>query len=342
MSALISYGIGYSANSTAATSVVIQPPPVYASGDLLVMGVIAGGTAATGGVVPSLPSGWTRLSASGATLATFCKTATGSESPYTVHGGVHRRLRGVRRGVSRSLGRQQLLRAQRHQRHLLDGDIPRGGHRRRDRPDGLRGGQQRDQRRIPELQLPLRVDHRCPGVRARRCPRNPDSVQPVAIGLAEVTGTTGNPTLTSTEGCNLYGGFLVLNITGKAPTPYQVTATSQPPAGNVGIALTVKALTGAQPGRERSSPRARRKSFYASGVSQAPQAAITPNATGSVVYGAVTENFGVTGGNTFTANGSTTFSQNVADALSDAIYGTLKSAHHDRVNPGHPRRLSPR
>ena len=325
MSALISYGIGYSANSTAATSVVIQPPPVYASGDLLVMGVIAGGTAATGGVVPSLPAGWTRLSATGATLATFYKTASGSESPYTVSVASTAASAGFVAAypaasvITSSFGQSS------SNVTTFTGTFP-GGVTSGETVllvagavnNGTNAGYQ-------NFNFPSSTWTTDVPVFGPALPANPDSVQPVAIGLAEVTGSTGNPTLTSTEGCNLYGGFVVLNITGTAPVPYAVTATVQAPEAITGIALTVKALTGAATVAQIVSSGAT-ESFYASGVSQAPAAAITPNATGSVIYGAVTENFGVTGGDTFTANGSTTFTQNVADTLNSAIFGTAESS----------------
>jgi hypothetical protein len=324
MSALISYGIGYSANSTAATSVVIQPPPVYASGDLLVMGVIAGGTGATGGIVPSLPSGWTRVSASGATLATFTKTATGSESPYTVTVASTAASAGFVAAypaasvVSSSFGGSGTNATS------WTGTFPAGvtgtetvlmvcgavnnGTNTGYQNFNFSSGWTTD---VPAFGPAL--------------PANPDSVQPVAIGLAEVTGSTGNPTLTSAEGCNLYGGFLVLNVTGKPPVTHQVTATVQAPEAITGMALTVKALTGAASVQAILTGGAA-ENFYAGAVSQAPAAAITPNATGSIVYGAVAENFDVSGGTSFTANGSTTFTQNVADLLNVAMYGTFESS----------------
>jgi len=323
MSALISYGIGYSANSTAATSVVISPPPVYAAGDLLVMGVIAGGTATTGGVVPSLPAGWTRVSASGATLATFTKTATGSESPYTVTVASTAASAGFVAAFPAATVVGSSFAGSGNDVTSWTGTFPGGvtgsvtvlmvcaavnsGSNTGYQNFNFSSGWTTD---VPAFGPAL--------------PANPDSVQPVAIGLAEVTGSTSNPVLTSTEGCNLYGGFLVLNVTGTPPDLYQVTATSQAPQAITGMALTVKALTGAA-GVSQIVAGCATESFYASTVSGPPQAAITPNATGSVIYGALAENFDVSGGTTFTANGSTTFSQNVADLLNVAIYGTLRS-----------------
>ena len=79
---------------------------------------------------------------------------------------------------------------------------------------------------------------------------------------------------------------------------FTVTATEGGTTAN-GIALTVKVLTGAarvQSGQTASSTTA-----------NPPQLAITPNASGSWVYGAESVN----GAGTYTANGSTTFSQNV-------------------------------
>ena len=132
MAALISYGIGYTPDSAAAGSLVIQPPPVYAAGNLLVMGVIAGGP--SGGVAPALPSGWTRRSTSrSATLALFTKTATSSESAYTVS----LASTGVAAGFVAGLTRRRrssaaVVREQRRQHRVLHGDVPVRGHVRGD------------------------------------------------------------------------------------------------------------------------------------------------------------------------------------------------------------------
>ena len=159
-------------------------------------------------------------------------------------------------------------------------------------------------------------------------PSNPSSGSgpyTAAGGLADVTGSDlpGSLTFTSAQQSTLYAGFVILTVTG-ADDSLAVTATVAYPEGTPGLALTVTALSGAaSPGAIAAG--GAKVSWYASGTSQAPETAITPNAAGSLVYGAVTENFGVTGGADFTANTSTAFSQNVADTAWNAIYGTLRS-----------------
>jgi hypothetical protein len=82
MPPMISYSIGYTAIDADGTTVTVTPPPAYAAGDLLVMGVIGGGT--SGAVAPSAtPSGWTKPSGEGA-LGVFYKTAGSEPDDYTV------------------------------------------------------------------------------------------------------------------------------------------------------------------------------------------------------------------------------------------------------------------
>ena len=330
MSALISYGIGYTPNSAVATTLVIQPPPVYAAENMLIMGVIAGGP--SGGVAAELPSGWTQVSASGATLALFVKAAAATESAYTVTlasaccaagfvaaypgativpsfgnsgGDIASWTATFPSDVTSGETVLMLTGSVANAYDVTDSDAV---YLNNTQNVNLPSGWTAD---VPVFGPVLASE---PSDDARSC----------CIGLAEITGSSGNPVLTNTDGGVIYAGFLVTNFIGTAPSPYQVTATSGGTTAAVGMALTVKALTGAATVAEIVSGGAT-ASFYANGTSQAPQASITPNASGSVVYGALTENYGVTSGNTFTADSSTTFSQNVADTVSSAIYGTLKS-----------------
>lgn len=94
-----------------------------------------------------------------------------------------------------------------------------------------------------------------------------------------------------------------------------VTATQGGSGTFNGIALTVRALTGAavtQNGATGSD----------SATLTAPQKSITPGATGSIIYGAVYNDAAAT---SFTPNGSTTFSQNVTFAGDGATFGTFRS-----------------
>jgi hypothetical protein len=334
MTALISYGIGYTANSAAASSLVIQPPPVYSAGNLLVMGVIAANS--SGGVAASVPSGWTRVSGGGATLALFTKTATASESAYTVTLGASSVAGGfvaaypaatvLSSSFSNSgsnvaswtatfpagvtSGQTVLLLAGAVANAVAAGD-----------PDGDYDNDSQN------INLPSGWATDVPAfgpVNGSGVPSSDSSALPVALGLAEITGTTSNPVLTNPDGGVMYAGFLVLNLTGVTPAPFTVTATSLGPPSAVGIALTVKSLVGALPAAQVLAQGAT-VAYSAGGVSAAPEMTITPSFTGSVVYGAVTENQGVTGGSTYTAAAGTTLTQNVGDSVSSAIYGTLQS-----------------
>jgi hypothetical protein len=329
MAAMISYSIGYTAIDAAAPSVAVAPPPAYAAGDLLIMGVIAGGTA--GSAVPAdTPPGWTALSGGGDAPGVFAKTATDSEpSSYTVTlsgpataaafvaaypaasvaGGSAAAsdadavwyAPAFPAGVS--AGQTVLLVAA---AVASAGDVNgNAGYQNVNLPSGSGW----------TTEVP---------VFGQALPDNTNGVYPCAIGLADIAGSASSPTLSSPQGCTIYTAYLVLDITGTAD-PLSVTATVAYPEGIPGMALTVKALSGAAAPAAISAGGAT-ATFYASGTAQAPQASVTPNASGSVVYGAVTENFGVTSGSSFTANPASTFTQNIADTASTCIYGTFQSA----------------
>lgn len=324
----VSWSVAATPQDTSATSITIPPPPLYAAGNLLVMAVTGG---ANGGVspAPSTPSGWTALSASGAALGVFTRTATGSESGYTVTmaaaccisacvaaypaatvtahsfgtsaSGVTSYTSAYPSGVTSS---QVVL--------VPAGAIASGGN----------AGYQ-------NVVCPSGLNPVVP-VFGPALPTQPVSpVSPCAAGLYDVTGAVMSglpaPVFTSPQPARIYAGYVVLTVTGAAPSALAVTATSTGVAAMPGLALTVKALTGAASPAAVTAGGATAK-LYPGGTSQAPQASITPNGTGSIVYGAVTENFAVTSGSSFTANGSTVFSQDVADTAFTAAYGTLQSA----------------
>lgn len=323
----ISYSPAWTAIASAATSLTIQPPPVYAAGDLLVMGVMAG-AGTIGGAYPETPSGWTALSSAGAALGFFYKTATSSESAYTVTLSATACAAGFVAAYPAATIISYSAGSSGNDVTSWAATFPSGvtadetvlliaaavaNPRDANGNDGYQN-----------LNLPSGWATDVP-VSGPALPSNPDSVQPVCIGLAGITGGTGNPVLTSPQGCNFYAGFVVLSVTGAAPNPLQVTATLASQTAIYGMALSVSALTGAAAPATIQADGAT-ATFYAGGTSQAPQVPITPNATGSLVFGAITQNFGVTGGTTYTADSSTTFTQNVGDAISDVIYGTFQSA----------------
>ena len=324
---VISYSIGSTPINAEASTVTVPAPPAYSAGDFLVMSVIGGSESGTG-VAPSTPSGWTALTGGGAAMGVFWKTAGSEPASYTVtmaasctaaawvaaypaasissssfahsSGNVTSWSPSVPGGVSSD---QLLL--------VAGGAVPSAG-----------------AVKVPvgnaNFNFPAGLTPEVPAF----APSNPTSSNgpyTAAAGLSDVAGSDlpGSLTFTSAQQSTLYAGFIVLTVTGTSD-PLAVTATVASPEGTPGLALTVKALSGAaSPGAIAAG--GAKVSFYASGTSQAPQTAITPNAAGSLVYGAVTENYGVTGGADFTANAATTFCQNIADTAWNAIYGTFRS-----------------
>lgn len=97
------------------------------------------------------------------------------------------------------------------------------------------------------------------------------------------------------------------------PITLAVTATQGGSTFN-GMALDVKMLTGAAPTQNGQTA--------TSTVITTPELAITPNATGSIVYGALLNANGTT---SWTANASTTFMQNIPDATNGSCYCTYRS-----------------
>ena len=107
-----------------------------------------------------------------------------------------------------------------------------------------------------------------------------------------------------------------LGATDAPPQPLTMFVTARR-GGNVfnGIALTVAVLTNAatvQSGAANS----------VNGLNPNPNLAITPSATGSIVYGAMLNGASST---VFTANGSTTYTQNVSDTVNGSAYATYRS-----------------
>src|ERR1035438_1696256 len=79
----LSYNFGTTPEHGTASTVTVSPPPAYNAGDLLIL-CAQGGVPTAGFTYPATPSGWTALSAGSTNLGVFYKTASGSESPYTV------------------------------------------------------------------------------------------------------------------------------------------------------------------------------------------------------------------------------------------------------------------
>jgi len=249
MAAMISYSIGYTAIDAAAPSVAVAPPPAYAAGDLLIMGVIAGGTA--GSAVPAdTPPGWTALSGGGDAPGVFAKTATDSEpSSYTVTlSGPATAAAFVAAYPAASVAGGSAA--------ASDGDAvwyaPAF-------PAGVSAGQTvllvaaavasagdvNGNAGYQNVNLPSGSGWTTEvPVFGQALPDNTNGVYPCAIGLADIAGSASSPTLSSPQGCTIYTAYLVLDITGTAD-PLSVTATVAYPEGIPGMALTVKALSGA-------------------------------------------------------------------------------------------------
>jgi hypothetical protein len=330
MPEMISYSIGYPPIDAAVTSVTVAPPPACQAGDLLIMGVIAGGTAGEA-VAASAPDGWTALSDSGTAPAVFSKTATASEpATYAVTLGATATAAVFVAVYPAATVAYSTAAASDDDVTSYSPAFPEGAAQDQTvllaaaavaSATDVNGNTGYQNVNLPSgpgwtTQVP---------VFGQALPDNTGGVYPCAIGLAETDGgTTGSPALTSPQGCTIYAAYVVLDVTGTA-SPLSVTATVAYPEGIPGMALTVKALSGAATPAAIASGGAT-ATFYANGASQAPQAPITPNASGSVVYGAVTENFGVTSGETFTANPASSFTQSVADTVSTCAYGTFQSA----------------
>ena len=100
-------------------------------------------------------------------------------------------------------------------------------------------------------------------------------------------------------------------------TPMIVTATQGGTGTDNGIILTVKVVTGALPAAFQDGATGNNSALTV------PQQAVTPTATGSWIYGAVTN---VAAATAFTANASTTFSQNVLYTGDGDTFGTFRSA----------------
>lgn len=323
MAAMISYSIGSAAIDAAVTTVTVAPPPAFQPGDFLVLGVIAG--AAGGVAAASAPPDWTDLSG-GTAPGLFGKTATDSEpASYTVTlDGAATAAAFVAAYPAATVAGVSFA--------ASDDDVTAYTP---PFPDGVSADQtvlliaaavaSADDVNLnagyQNVSLPAGAGWTAEvPVFGPALPDNTSSLSPCAIGLADVAGSAGSPVLTSPQGCTVYAAYLVLDVTGTA-RPLSVTATAAYPAGIPGMALTVKALSGAA-----SPPAGATATFYSDGTTQAPQASITPIASGSLVYGAVTENYAVDNGSSFTPNASTTFTQDIADTDSHCIYGTFEAA----------------
>ena len=325
---MISYGIGYTPAAAAATSVKISMPPLYAAGDFLVMAVTAGG--ATASVVSATaPSGWTALSGSGTAPSVFYRTATGTEpSSYTVTLGASATASGF---IAAYPAVTLASSAFRSSAASVTSYSPAF-------PSGVTGSQTvlliaaavSTSTNVLEgvygcqnINLPPSWTTEVP-VFGQAMPANTPAVLPCAVGMCDIAGSAGTPVLTSPVDCQIFAAYLVLNITGTPPAaPYTVTATSDGPTAALGAALTVKALTGADTAQYIFANGAY-NNLTANGVNLPPSIPITPVASGSLVYGAVTENTNGVSAVPYTADANTTFSQNIADTLNVCIYGTFR------------------
>ena len=323
MPAMISYSIATTVINGAATSVSLAPPPAYAAGNLLVMSVIAGNTSGAAGTVTT-PSGWTRLSSSGAGLAVFTKTAGSSESAYTVAVSTSCTIAAYVAAYPAATVTAHTFGNSGSGAVSYTASWPSATSSQlvlavaAAVASGSNAGYQ-------NVVYPPSLTAEVP-VFGQALPVNTPGVYPCAVGLSDVTGSVMSglpaPVFTTPQPGTVYAGFLVLTVTGTS-APLTVTAATAYPQGLPGMLLTVKALSGAATAAEISASGAFTQ-LFANGTSQAPAASITPSANGSIVYGAVTENFAATAGTAYTANAATTFSQNASNAGNASAYGTFR------------------
>jgi hypothetical protein len=327
MTDMISYSVGSTSINSSATSFTITPPPAYTAGNFFIMGIIGGSETGTA-VAANLPSGWTMLSATGAKLAIFSKTATSSEpTSYTITMTAVCTAAAFIAAYPASTITSQVFSNSATGVATFTPSVPSGigGAQLLVSIAGAVASEPSYNSGYQNVVYPTGFTSEVP-VFGPALPSPSPVVYPCAIGLSDVLGSdiSGLPTpvLTSPQLCSIYAGFLVLTITGTNAS-LSVTATADYPSGTPGLALTLKALSGADSLSAITSGGAV-TSFYAGGVSQPPQASLTPNGNNSLVYGAVTENFGVTP-TAYTPTAATVFSQNVPDNSNNCIYGTLRS-----------------
>jgi hypothetical protein len=324
MTALISYSVAITPIDVPATAVTVTPPPVYSAGNLLVMAV-AGNTAAGTPVAAGTPSGWTALSSSGSPLGVFYKTAGSEPASYTV-------TLGSACNASVFVAAYPAATIASHAFASSAAGVTSYA---ATAPSGVTGSQLvlmpaaafastgavKNPVGNANFNFPAGATADVPAFASTQPLAGPYTA---AVGLSEIPGSAlpGTLTYTTAQQSALYAGFIVLTLTGTS-TLFPVTATVAYPEGTPGLALTVKALTGAQPAAAIYADGAF-AFVYGNGVSQAPSVTLTPAASGSLVYGAVAENFSVTSAVPFTAAPDTTFSQNVADTANTCIYGTFR------------------
>jgi hypothetical protein len=327
----ISYSIGTTPHGATAKTVTV-PPPAYSRGDLLIM-CAAGGVATPRVVHPSPPSGWTALSASRSAFGVFYKTATASEpSSYTVTFSAPCAAEAFVIAYPPCTIASSLFANSRPDVVTYTPAFPAG----------VASGDL-------VLLFAKSIDNgpTTSGLHNMNVPSgwtpavypfgaSNDSIsgsyEASCISVAEFQGSTSNPTLTSTQASTFYTGFVVLAI----PAPADILAVTATAGGAVdgvsgtsgyqgipapGMALTVTAVTGTASVASIVSGGATAVN-YTAGASGTPHLAITPNATGSWVFGALMD---WQPGTAYTAASNTTFSQNVHDAVNRAGYGTFRS-----------------
>jgi hypothetical protein len=334
MAEMISYSISTTVINASATSLTITPPPAYSNGDLLVLSVTGGSATAGGAVSATTPSGWTRLSTSGAGLSVFTKTAGTEPASYTITMSVASTISAYIAAYPAATVSSSSFSGSGTNITSYTSTWPSGVSTNQvvlvvaaAVATGSNAGYQ-------NINYPAGLTSEIP-VFGQALPTQPGTVvYPCAIGLNDVTGSVMGglpaPVFTSPQDCIIYTGFIVLTVTG-AVSIYTVTAVSVYPMAVPGMMLAVKMLSGAASAADIFANGAFTQ-FYAKNVLQAPQAAITPTASGSYVYGAVTENLNVTAGTTYTANASTTFIQNNSSTGNGSVYGTFRSKNATTAN----------
>jgi len=327
---MISYSIATTPLNGSATTITITPPLTYTTGNLLVMTVTGGSTSGTA-VSADTPSGWTALSTSG--VSVFYKTAGSEPASYTVTMAATCSIAAYIAAypaatiVSHSFGSSgtnatsyttSYPSASSSQLVLvIAGAVASAGN----------AGYQ-------NVVYPAGLNYEIP-VFGQALPTQPGTVvYPCAVGLYDALGSViaglPTPVFTSPQVCDISVGFIVLTITGSV-AKYSVTATVNYPEGTPGVVLAVKMISGAT-SAEYIFNNAAFNFTYGGGVSQAPSISLTPTASGSLVYGAVTANFAVSGTSAYTAASGTTFIQNTIDTPNEIIYGTFRGTSTTTAN----------
>jgi hypothetical protein len=133
------------------------------------------------------------------------------------------------------------------------------------------------------------------------------------MSLADTSGLTWTALAESNTESGAYAGVWVAQV--PASTSMTVTATQGGSANADGMMFALRVLTGAAPAGSQTG------TTDTSVTVTTPELSITPSATGSFVYGAITA-FGIS--SAFTAASSTTFFSGGNEESAEVAYGTFR------------------